>query len=144
MAYCVTADVQRVAGGADRLRELSDLESSGVIDAAAVTQAIEDADGWIDSYLTKRYTTPVATVPKALRRCSAQEAVYRLKQAKYAVEDQDKEQHEERRIWLEAISRGHATLGVDPESPKSAADVPELLERDVEEDDSRDAFKGFV
>ncbi len=47
MAYASSDDVQRAAGGAEKLKQLTDLQSSGEVDAVTVTEAVEEAESMI-------------------------------------------------------------------------------------------------
>lgn len=132
MPYSTQADVERVAGGADELIELTDQDGDGVLDTAVLNDAIAAADSWIDSYAQRRYEVPFATVPDVIRRYSAQEAVYRLRQDRNNLTDRDDERHEELRDWLDQLSRGDVSVGVDPEPGPSDAHVAEESDREVE------------
>lgn len=142
--YCTEADVQLVAGGEDRLRELSDLESIGEVNDFSVAAAISAADAWIDSYAQRRHSVPFSPVPATIKNLSAEETVYRLKMRRHMVSEHDKEQHEERLVWLRDLAKGLVSPGTDPISPKSTAVVPEAMDRPSTEDVSRDSLKGFA
>jgi len=77
MSYSTASDIQdRI--GIDRLVELADQDGDGVPDSALVVQAIADADAEIDSYLTGRYSTPVASATPLLKRLSVSIAIFLL------------------------------------------------------------------
>lgn len=130
MAYCAQADVQLAAGGEDRLVELTDVEATGEVDTDALAAAIASADALIDSYIQRRYSIPLASVPERIKRISAQETVYALKQGRQmAVTEEDRLEHEERLQWLRDVSKGMASVGVDPAPTASTSVVPEIITR---------------
>ena len=143
MAYCTVTDVELAAGGSERLVELADVEDDGALNFTALAAAIASSDAWIDSYLQRRHAVPLASVPERVKRFSAQETIYVLKQARNAVTDEDKEQHDERREWLVDVSKGVASVGVDPAPTKSTAIVPEVLERSSDEAISRASLENW-
>jgi phage gp36-like protein len=73
MAYCAITDLIARYGNAELLRLTTDEgQDFGVIDQVKATAAIADASAEIDSYLRRRYQTPVTpTTPELLRACCA-------------------------------------------------------------------------
>ena len=143
MAYCTQSDVQIAAGGPDRLLQLADPSGSGVIDAAYVTRAIEQAAGWIDGFAQKLYDVPVNPVPPALRDVNADEAVFLLKSRRDMVNELDVKLHDARKELLEQFRDGHNTLGVTVRPTKSALVVDRQTERPSDKAVSREATKGY-
>ena len=150
MPYCTSTDIQNHVGAA-KLVELADLDADGSTDAAVLTDAIAAADEFINSYAQRRYAVPFLTVPPIVKRYSVEEAVYRLLLGRNAVSDQDAARREERIAWLEDLSRGVVSVGVNPEPAKSSAHVPEAVgdreEQTTAIDDgtviTRKALEGF-
>jgi phage gp36-like protein len=142
VGYCTQADVSIAVGGDDRLRELTDNSSTGAIDTIVLGAAISDACGWMDGYLQKRYSIPLGSPSEFVRRMAAQEAAYRLKQARSATDQADKDAHDERHRTLIDISTGKASAGADPAPPASTAVVAGLISRDDPDVISRETLKG--
>lgn len=128
-AYATQTDLERAAGGADRLVQLADLDANGAGDAAVLSAVIADVERWIDSYLQRRYAVPLATVPEVIRRLCAEESVYQLKAGRSAVDQQAQARHEENLRWLEQVAAGAVAPGVDPPPPKSTSVQPESGDR---------------
>ena len=124
MAYSVQADVERAAGGADALITLADLDDDGDLDVASLAATIDEADAWINSYVPRRYETPLSAPSPIIRRISAQETVYLLEEARQAVSTRSNERHEENRQYLEGIATGAIIPGVDPPPAKSSTVAP--------------------
>lgn len=149
MAYCTQADVERKAGGAERLRYLADWDQDGNPDADVISDAIAEVSARINSYAGKKRKVAFAEpVPDIVRWTCAAEVVFVLKQARNAADgaDTDKaelELHQERVEWLKALAKGTVTLGVDP-APTAATEHAhsEYSERSGEY--SRDDFEGFA
>lgn len=99
--------------GEEELIQLTDRTDppQGAIDATVVSRALEDADHEIDGYLAARYTLPLASTPQVLVRIACDIARYRLydDRATEAVTQRYKDSVR----FLEAVSRGQVTLGLD-------------------------------
>jgi phage gp36-like protein len=136
MPYSTTADLQNHVGAA-KLVELADLDADGSADTAVLTDAIAAADEFINSYAQRRYAVPFATAPPIVKRYSVEEAIYRLLLGRNAVTDQDAARREERIAWLEDLSKGIVSVGVNPEPAKSDAHVADAV---GDRDDQTDAI----
>jgi phage gp36-like protein len=77
MAYSTLADLKKAIPERD-LIQVTDDEDRGQVNEARVTQAIQDADDLIDSYLRGKHTVPLATVPPIVRRHSIGLSTYYL------------------------------------------------------------------
>lgn len=145
MPYCTSSDVQLAAGGADRLKELSDVETTGAINTANVTRAIDEADSWINGYLQRRSLLPLSPVPESVKRASAAQAVYILKRDRRMLTDDDKDLFEVRRQWLVDIANGVATVGAEPRPTDDAPSFSKTLEHDSDDEDdpTRKNLEGF-
>jgi phage gp36-like protein len=145
MAYVTQTDVERAAGGAAKLAQLTDLDADGAVDALVLSETIADASRWIDSYVQRRHAVPLTEpVPAIVRRFCAQEVVYLLKRPRGAVDTQDQEDHDELLLWLRGVSEGSVSLGVDPPPTHSSSVRPESGDReDVDSAATRDTLKGL-
>jgi phage gp36-like protein len=144
MAYCTQEDVQMAAGGSDRLRALSDFESTGAIDPAVVADAIAEADAAIDEYLHKRHTVVLLPpVPAGIRRVSAAEAVFIMKERRGMVTETDLVLHDQRAKRLDDIAKGVRTVGTSPLPEKSELIVDKVTPRPSDKAVSRETTKGF-
>ncbi len=132
MAYASSDDVQRAAGGAEKLRQLTDLQSSGEVDAVTVTESIEEAESMINSYLQMRFAVPIPDdkVPKVLRRLCARMAVYILRYDREALSDKEDDRQDSRMEWLEGVRKGEIPLDADPRLQESTSVVPQLGDRE--------------
>ncbi len=145
--YSVIADVERAAGGREKLIQLSDLVGAGQIDQTVIDKAIEEADSWINSFFQHRFAVPIdpAELPEMIRRLSAREAVYLMKEDRQGLTDFDKERHDERRDWLDGVRRGEISPGLDPRPTQSTSVVPRTGDReDLDFSLTRTKFEGFV
>lgn len=145
-AYVTKAEVERAAGGSQRLIELTDVENSGLLNEERVDDVIEEASGWVDSFARIRFSVPFASPSTYLRRLVAAEAVYLLKRDRRGmVSDDERIQHEERLGWLRDLAAGKATPGEDP-SPTKASDVqPGPVQVDDDQlANTRANYRGFV
>ena len=145
--YSAIADVQRAAGGREKLIQLSDNDSTGQVDVAVVDAAIAEADSFINSYFQHRFAVPVdpADVTEIIRRMSAREAVYLMKEDRQGLTDFDQERHEERRLWLVGVMDGTVSPGLDPRPNKSTSTVPATGNReDLDFSLTRTKLEGFV
>jgi len=143
MAYSSQADVQVVAGGAARLRELSDFENAGAIDPAVVEQAITHADAWIDTFVQMRFAVPLETTPGAVNMLSANEAIYQMRKWRGMATPEDDDDHEKRETLLTAFANGANVLGITPLPVKSEVVVDAQTDRPADKAVRRCSLKGF-
>lgn len=143
MPYSTLADVTLAAGGAAKLIQLADYDGDGVVDAGVVDSAIADADGTIDTYLQKRFATPLAAATPAIRRCSARLAVYEMRTQRQMIDKPDEDRHAKDVEWLEAIRDGHNLPGVEPLPLKSSVQIDQVGDRDATLAVSTARLKGF-
>jgi len=143
VAYCTSTDLE-TAMGPTELTRVSDVQKIGNRDAAVITDAIADADAWIDSFVAKQRAVPLATVPRVIKRISVQESIFILKGRRQGATDRERDQHDENERWLEMLAAGKVTLGVDPQPAASALVAPDVVL--VEEDDresTAESLEGF-
>ncbi len=118
--YIALADIERRISPADLVR-LADHDEDGTADAAVVSQAIEDAEGEIDSYLGKVYVVPIpAPVPKVLQQKAVTMACYFLYKGRRALSEDIKDNYKACIAWLKDIVAGKAGLGILPKPSESA------------------------
>jgi phage gp36-like protein len=108
--YCTQDDLVARFGAAEILA-LSDLEGSGSIDAARVTQMIADASATIDGYLGGRYQLPLTDTPEMLNTIAANMARYNLMGTRPTDEAADRNKNA--LAWLDKVAKGVYSLGVD-------------------------------
>lgn len=146
MAYCTVAKVQAACGGSDILRQLSDLENTGEPDLGVVADAIAEADGVIDSYLSKRFAVPLVQVPDSIASLSAGWAVRVLRRIRNKgtpnPADQDADKRDE--AWLSKIGSGEVTPGIDPSPTRSPMVIDKAGQRDTSLQISLRKLDGFV
>lgn len=146
MAYSTIAQVEVAVGGSRNLIELSDLEEGAAVDDDVVNAAIRTADGRINSYLSQRYSTPLAIVPDTVSDISAAWAARVLRRNRYKGAPMDGDQADEKTdiAWLEKVAKGEIRLGVDPEPAKAGIIVDKAAPRDSTLSVSRERMKGFI
>lgn len=125
-AYATVADLVSRYGETEVLRfSAGDGPLPEAIEPARIDQAIADASALIDSYLRRRYKTPLSTPPSDIVRAACTLARYDLAMGG------DREPTEQMRLarkeviaWLEGVADGRTTLeGVTPIATTSAARV---------------------
>jgi len=145
LAYSDTGDVQNAVGGSERLAELTDWDEDEDPDTSVITSIISEADAWIDSFLSKRYSVPIASpVPRLIEAMSANESAFILKRNRSMVTEGDQIHHEERAKMLEDIATGRVTLGVFDQPAKSSLVVDKAFVRPSTLAISREKLKGFA
>jgi phage gp36-like protein len=141
--YSTQADVQTAAGGAERLRQLSDVDRENAINVSVVSSAVTRADSIIDSYAKKRYAIPLDTVPQSIATMSAQLAVYLMKRDRGMLSQDDIDQHANDVAWLRDLSRGVVVLDLEQDAERSEFVVDRNAARPSAKDVSRSKLKGF-
>lgn len=149
MAYCAQADLDRAAGGSERLIALADHDGDGSVDAAVITDAIAWADGIIDSALHRRFATPVDPVPSSIERASAEIATYWLKSKRNAVDEHAQRVHDfyvdPDDGWLARIATGRLDPGIDPVPAKSVTVAAQAGDRSAVDDAvTRESLERFL
>lgn len=143
MAYTTQAAIEAAIGVGD-LIALSDLDGDGNADAGVVSAAIEEADRLIDSYAHKRYAVPFATTPATIGSLAARMAVRILRRDRRMLTEADLANEDTDRKWLEALSKGLVSIGVEPSPTASELVTDKAGERDPSTKNvSRERLKGF-
>lgn len=151
MAYCTQSQVQTAVGGLRNLVELADLEDAypgdgGVGMGATVADAIDTADGIIDSYVGHRSAVPLAVVPRSIANLSASMAVRILRTNRYkgqAIPD-DTDADKVDREWLQGVADGTISLGIEPIPPRASIVIDKAGLRDSSLTVSLRRIKGFI
>jgi phage gp36-like protein len=97
--------------GDDDLIIAADHDGDGVADAAVVTQGLSDATDLINSYVGKRETLPLATVPAVLKRLCVDIALYLMSKPP-AITEEKRKRYDDAVKLLQAISDGKVSLGI--------------------------------
>lgn len=112
MPYATLADLTERYGERE-LVELTDRIGAGVVDMAAVSRALADAEAEIDGYLRGRYALPThEPVPPVLMRIACDLARYQL--ASERASEEVRTRYDDARRLLEAIATGRVRLGLAP------------------------------
>lgn len=151
MAYSTQAMVQTAVGGSRNLIELADLEETFVSDGGAgmaltVSDAIDMADGIIDSYIAKQVAVPLNPVLRTIANLSATMAARILRSNRYKGQPvkEDIDADIEDRKWLAKIASGELSLGGDPPPTKSSIRIDKAAPRDSSLIVSSEKLKSFI
>lgn len=117
--YVTQADLESRFGFQELVR-LTDDDGVGSPDSDSVQDAIDDAEGTIDSYLEQKYSTPLSEVPQVIENAAADLAFYQLQQARQSVSDDMSERKNDILNWLQDIVNGNAGLGSATEFEESS------------------------
>lgn len=127
MAYATVQDMVTAFGEAEMIRlSASPSADSALLDVDRIGGALTDASAVIDSYVRRRYATPLANVPDEIARACRVLARYDL------MTGDQREPTETARLmrkevtdWLRDISTGHVLLdaALDPSSDESHAEA---------------------
>lgn len=139
MPYSTQADLEIAAGGAHKLVQLADHNGDGVLDAAAVTAAIAEADAEIGAWTRKRWTD---SIPLTVKGLSARMAVRVLRRNRGMLTTADIEQQKFDTELLKSIAKGDATA-VDENAEASSMVVDKAAPRDTTKTVGREKLKGF-
>lgn len=116
MAYSILDDVKKQLDEAV-LIQLVDDEDLEMVEENRVTRAIADADSEIDTYLSARYTLPLATVPAIVLKWSVDIAIYNLYARRFdTIPEIRKKRYDDIIRLLIRIADGQSSLGVDVEA----------------------------
>lgn len=152
MAYCAQSDVQQAAGGAKRLKQLTDWDNNAAEDPQVIIDAIAAADALIDSFASKRFSVPFNPVPPIVKLVSAELAMLTLARNRTGFDDRMQKRWDElagtekgREGWLFQLATGVVTPGGDPLPAKHSTMAPDSVELTLpaDRDISRDKTGGF-
>ncbi|EDS4114368.1 DUF1320 domain-containing protein [Salmonella enterica subsp. enterica serovar Braenderup] len=124
------ASAQDMRDRYENLDDLLRLPGTDDLNEKKLTQALNDAGALADSYLSAKYTLPLAVVPQVLvQHCCAVAFYYLCDQQP---SDQARDRYREALTWLREVKNGSIPIGVDevgsvPESddlPQMQAEAP--------------------
>jgi phage gp36-like protein len=139
MAYCTQTDIADILT-LETLIRLTDDEGAGIVDAARVAKAIEDADAEIDGYCGEKYSLPLSPVPVIIRKASVDIAIYNLYSRRQGAPEDRKQRYDNTIKLLREIAKGTVTLGAGSPAAETS-DAPEFSSQ--ERIFTRDKMKGF-
>lgn len=114
MPYAEQSDIV-ATHGQDLLETVAARGDDDAIDATAVSLALESASSEIDSYLSMRYTTPIAAPTRMVKQVCVDIAVYRLAYTAAALTEEMRKRYEDAIAWLRSVAKGEATvIGAEP------------------------------
>lgn len=126
--------------GQDYVLTAVDRDDDGTPDHTSFEDALEQASGEIDSYLRARYSLPLDPAPPQLKRYAVDIAVYQCSADPAMATDEKRRRYEDAIKWLEKVSMGKLSLGVEEPSPDSA--TPQLSYSDRRF--TRDSMRGLL
>jgi phage gp36-like protein len=112
MAYATTAAMIARFGEAEMIRlSAPEGELDGVVDAAAVGVALDDASDLVDSYLDERFALPLNPIPASITAATCAIARHALASGGgKSPGDQVTTAREEAIAWLKKLASGEAGL----------------------------------
>lgn len=138
MPYTTQQDLDDAAGGSARFVELADFDGDGVADAAMVARAQAAADGFVDAHLRKFSPADLAalraTPTSTIKRIAADETIFRLREQRRQIGQDDRDSQKLRRDELAAMR----TDDLRPADTKA----PRAVFVENTDDVSREGLKG--
>lgn len=93
----------------------SDRDGDGSADTDVIDTALANASREIDSYLGVRYDLPLSEDAEVLRDKCLDIAMYKMSIGAGSMTSNKKERYEDATSWLEKLSKGTVTLGIQEE-----------------------------
>lgn len=122
MAYASLSDIDSRARQEAYLLVAESEAAPGELDAAAITQAFDDATGEMDTYIGKRYPLPLVFSPAILTRLCLDIALYQLGLDAHGNTEEKRQRYEDAIRLLVRISKGEVELDL---SSSAAPDTDE-------------------
>lgn len=112
MAYAIVEDLIARFGEVDVIRlSAPEGQLDGMVDQARVILALDSASALIDSYLRRRYATPLSPVPPEIKDTCCTLARYELARGEQKTpSEQMREEHKATLTWLRMIADGTVFL----------------------------------
>ncbi|EBO5549453.1 hypothetical protein DO739_03325 [Salmonella enterica subsp. enterica serovar Bredeney] len=119
------ASAQDMRDRYENLDDLLRLPGTDDLNEKKLTQALTDAGALADSYLSAKYTLPLAVVPQVLvQHCCAIAFYYLCDQQP---SDQARDRYREALTWLREVKSGSIPIGVDEAgSAPESDDLPQM------------------
>ncbi|HBB6668446.1 TPA: DUF1320 family protein [Salmonella enterica] len=119
------ASAQDMRDRYENLDDLLRLPGTDDLNEKKLTQALNDAGALADSYLSAKYTLPLAVVPQVLvQHCCAIAFYYLCDQQP---SDQSRDRYREALTWLREVKSGSIPIGVDEAgSAPESDDLPQM------------------
>ncbi|ECG8634019.1 DUF1320 domain-containing protein [Salmonella enterica subsp. salamae] len=119
------ASAQDMRDRYDNLDELLMQPGTDDLNERKLTQALNDAGALADSYLSAKYTLPLAVVPQVLVQHCCTIAFYYL--CDQQVTDQARDRYRDAMTWLREVKNGSIPIGVDETgSAPESDDLPQM------------------
>ncbi|MEW6562717.1 MAG: DUF1320 domain-containing protein [Pseudomonadota bacterium] len=122
MSYATQADMVNRFGDREVIM-LTDRARAGVIDAAVLAYALDQADAEIDPYLAGHYQLPLPTVPRLLVGFACDIARYRLSAGATNDTEEVRNRYLEAVKFLQKIASREVSLGMDVQNKPVAQGV---------------------
>lgn len=142
--YTNRAEVVNGVGGLERLVQLTDYDNDGLEDAGIVDQAIEDAEGEVNSYARKVFAVPFNPVPPIIKTVARKLAVYNLVSQRSQITETQRLEQEDRIKWLQNLASGKVDPGIAPAPSASGRNRSTSTPRSSANAGARANFKGFA
>ncbi|EDS1905387.1 DUF1320 family protein [Salmonella enterica] len=119
------ASAQDMRDRYENIDDLLRLPGTDDLNEKKLTQALNDAGALADSYLSAKYTLPLAVVPQVLvQHCCAIAFYYLCDQQP---SDQARDRYREALTWLREVKSGSIPVGVDEAgSAPESDDLPQM------------------
>ncbi|EBD6545243.1 DUF1320 domain-containing protein [Salmonella enterica] len=119
------ASAQDMRDRYDNLDELLMQPGTDDLNEKKLTQALSDAGALADSYLSAKYSLPLAVVPQVLVQHCCTIAFYYL--CDQQATDQARDRYREALTWLREVKNGGISIGVDETgSAPESDDLPQM------------------
>ncbi|MFB0515166.1 MAG: gp436 family protein [Candidatus Neomarinimicrobiota bacterium] len=121
MSYCTKADIQKRVSDQALIQLTTEDAQATEPDDDVITEAIEAADGEIDSYAVRQFTVPLSPVPPRIKDISRDIAIYNLYARRPHMETPEiiKDRYRSAVKWLEKLAEGKVSPGELPEPEES-------------------------
>ncbi|EKH2095820.1 DUF1320 family protein [Salmonella enterica] len=119
------ASAQDMRDRYENLDDLLRLPGTDDLNEKKLTQALNDAGALADSYLSAKYTLPLAVVPQVLVQHCCVVAFYYL--CDQQASEQARDRYREALTWLREVKNGSIPIGVDESgSAPESDDLPQM------------------
>ncbi|EGH5087053.1 DUF1320 family protein [Salmonella enterica subsp. enterica serovar Newport] len=119
------ASAQDMRDRYENIDDLLRLPGTDDLNEKKLTQALNDAGALVDSYLSAKYSLPLAVVPQVLVQHCCTVAFYYLCDEQPS--EQARDRYREALTWLREVKNGGISIGVDETgSAPESDDLPQM------------------
>lgn len=117
--YATRADLENMYG-VNEVAVIATRDTEAAPSETSISRALQDATDFMNTHLASRYDIPLSGDAPSLKRPCADIALYYLAQSASSLTEEIEKRYERALAYLRDLSKGVATLAIDPDGEGEA------------------------